>query len=993
MGEIFKRAAPSSSLPWTGERLTTETTGQVEIEHLHRYFVARALCRGLDVLDIASGEGYGSALLAQTARNVVGVEIEEATVEHARAAYGSANLTFRQGDARHIPCADDSFDAVVSFETLEHFYEHDQFIAEVRRVLRPGGMFIISSPERDVYSPADGPPNPYHAHELTHGEFATLLRSSFGYVSIYAQRPLLGSALIAEELPPEPAPLLTFEKRGTQFFEASIGLPRPIYLVAVASDNVFVPHVGSLYVETSGVEALFAASAAAKNSIEALTERLTEQGDYAQRVQAELNRRDAELAKQVEESHSWHRQLVQRTEEQTLLGAEVASLTERLLHANARLDMVQSEIRDAVALETASVTERLSWRDAELQVAQAEVQRLAQQLARRNTDYTELVQAHGVLLAERAARYAQREAAYVAELERQAAQSAATEASLRAQLVHTSTGAATRETEVLDWRAEAGRQQARAEDAENHLLAVLGSSSWRLTGPVRGLAARHPTVIIRAKGFLRRHPAAPRVAVRFARGIWRALTMRSLRTSGRTSSVPKAPPPEPEPSPPAPTTAAPPQLSAQLFRNVTLAPAFPPPEAPLLRGNGRRLLCVGHVMPFPPRTGNEYRIHRMLAWFAEQGWEILVVVCPLQHEMPSEQRLADAAAIYPSLLVLDRSGTLHHRLAAGSRLLEGLRLGSATDIPTRLGEDDEDDPAAARLLRLQRTFCPDPLVELLLHLQNTFAPNLLLAEYVFMTRPLQLLNPDIVTAIDTIDVFSTKASKVERYGLTDGLALSEKEEAGLLRQADILIGIQPDEARNLARLAPDRNVVSVGVDFPVSRSAVQALRRNTLLLVASGNPMNVKGLSDFLLFCWPAVCRDFPDIELLVAGAVGESVRDVPSNVRLLGQVEALGPLYEEARVVINPTLAGTGLKIKTVEALSHLRPVVCWPSGVDGLSDEARTFCHVATSWFDFANHLKRLMFDDEAAFAIVHARALLEHVFSPRVVYGQLAEALHDV
>ncbi len=160
MGELFERAVPHTALPWTGERLTTGVTGQVEIEHFHRYAFARDLCRGLDVLDIASGEGYGSALMAQVARSVVGVEIDPAVIAHAQAAYQKPNLRFLQGDARAIPLPDASVDAVVSFETIEHFYEHAAFIAETCRVLRPGGLLIISSPERDTYSLAQHAPNP-----------------------------------------------------------------------------------------------------------------------------------------------------------------------------------------------------------------------------------------------------------------------------------------------------------------------------------------------------------------------------------------------------------------------------------------------------------------------------------------------------------------------------------------------------------------------------------------------------------------------------------------------------------------------------------------------------------------------------------------------------------------------------------------------------------------------------------------------------------------
>ena len=132
---------PETPLEWTGERLTTGAEGQVEIEHLHRYFLPVSSAEDRDVLDIASGEGYGAMLLAQVAKSVVGVDVSEEAVAHARLAYSRSNLRFLKGDARSIPLPDNCIDVVVSFETLEHFYDDDQFLSEVRRVLHPGGRF------------------------------------------------------------------------------------------------------------------------------------------------------------------------------------------------------------------------------------------------------------------------------------------------------------------------------------------------------------------------------------------------------------------------------------------------------------------------------------------------------------------------------------------------------------------------------------------------------------------------------------------------------------------------------------------------------------------------------------------------------------------------------------------------------------------------------------------------------------------------------------
>ena len=145
MGEIIPRPEPAEALAFDGERFTTSFGGQTAIEHWHRYLLARELVRDRDVLDVACGEGYGSALLAQTARSVVGVDFSATAVAHARASYVQPNLRCLEGNALSIPLDAAAVDVVVSFETLEHFRDHDRFLQEVKRVLRPGGLLLIST--------------------------------------------------------------------------------------------------------------------------------------------------------------------------------------------------------------------------------------------------------------------------------------------------------------------------------------------------------------------------------------------------------------------------------------------------------------------------------------------------------------------------------------------------------------------------------------------------------------------------------------------------------------------------------------------------------------------------------------------------------------------------------------------------------------------------------------------------------------------------------
>src|ERR1700721_2648345 len=196
MKEKFPREAAAHPEPFTGERLTASFPVQVEDEHYHRYLCARAFCRDRDVLDVASGEGYGAAQLAQVARHVVGVEYSGATVRNAVANFPRRNLRFIQSDARSLPLGDASVDVVTSFETIEHFDRQEEFVAEVHRVLRPAGSFIVSTPDRHVYSPPGSQPNPFHVHEFDRTEFLEVLHRHFRYVSLVRQGPLLASSLI-----------------------------------------------------------------------------------------------------------------------------------------------------------------------------------------------------------------------------------------------------------------------------------------------------------------------------------------------------------------------------------------------------------------------------------------------------------------------------------------------------------------------------------------------------------------------------------------------------------------------------------------------------------------------------------------------------------------------------------------------------------------------------------------------------------------------------
>lgn len=317
-------AAVSAALEFTGERFVPGTRGEIWMEHWHRYHFASLLAGGKRVVDAACGEGYGSALLARTASGVTGADISPEAIAHARQAYaGVANLSFVQAPCAKLPLADASADLFVTFETVEHIGEQEEFLEEIARVLVPGGLVLLSCPNKAEYSDRRGFANEFHVKELYRAELATLVARRFPHARWYGQRPSFFS-VIAPEPGAQSGQLVEVSEADPASSAAS--LAAPLYFVVAASR-----------------------SAAALEALPATLSVLADRDDWVHRDYEKVMR---ELGVTVERGESLERELARAALERDEALASRSESAARIAELQARLAESQRALAaGALALE------------------------------------------------------------------------------------------------------------------------------------------------------------------------------------------------------------------------------------------------------------------------------------------------------------------------------------------------------------------------------------------------------------------------------------------------------------------------------------------------------------------------------------------------------------------------------------------------------------------------------------------------------------------
>ena len=231
-----------------------------------------------------------------------------------------------------------------------------------------------------------------------------------------------------------------------------------------------------------------------------------------------------------------------------------------------------------------------------------------------------------------------------------------------------------------------------------------------------------------------------------------------------------------------------------------------------------------------------------------------------------------------------------------------------------------------------------------------------MVEYVFLSRALECFDANVLKIIDTHDVFTNRHlhyfSKGER---PRWFSTTARKEAKGFNRADSIIATQQNEADFFTSIT-QRKVVTVGHIIEPRRAQEKSIVPGRILLLGSNNKINLHGANYFIKEVLPKVKSKLPHAELILAGSFCDGLGE-HKNVVKLGMLDDLSTTYESAAIVVNPMQFGTGLKIKSLEAMSYSKPLVTTPTGAEGIEEGNEKAFMLATNDQEFADCIVQIL------------------------------------
>lgn len=239
--------------------------------------------------------------------------------------------------------------------------------------------------------------------------------------------------------------------------------------------------------------------------------------------------------------------------------------------------------------------------------------------------------------------------------------------------------------------------------------------------------------------------------------------------------------------------------------------------------------------------------------------------------------------------------------------------------------------------------------------------SILWLEYMIQSKIFEAIEMPVVKVIDTHDSFAYRNFRLYPYAHSNvGYSVTYGGERKALGRADYVIAIQKLEEVYFNKLLNGKKtkVVTIGDNHTIVRNVLN--NTHDICFVGSINKLNIDGINWFINQVFPLIIHRIKDCRLLIAGRICEAIHVRNKNIKCLGCVDKLEELYRNCRIVINPVRGGTGLNIKSIEAVAHCKPIVATAAGARGLGFH-KPIVVIADNELEFAENVCNYLQSDE--------------------------------
>lgn len=241
--------------------------------------------------------------------------------------------------------------------------------------------------------------------------------------------------------------------------------------------------------------------------------------------------------------------------------------------------------------------------------------------------------------------------------------------------------------------------------------------------------------------------------------------------------------------------------------------------------------------------------------------------------------------------------------------------------------------------------------------------DIVIVEYLWMRDSVSLIKDKTLVVIDTHDILSQRALEFKNNGIAFPFSISLEQEINEIDQFDAAIAIQDREATLIRKMVKKTHVIQTRIDLftPLPPPEIRPIKN--ILFVGGLNECNTQGIAWFIRNVWPKIIDSKRDIELHIVGRVTKGIPPelLQDGIFIHGFVENITSFYQDANVCINPVFFGTGLKIKSVEAIGHSRPLITTDVGIDGITPHPEHACLVANTVNEWVTALKNILYNEE--------------------------------